>query len=162
LTYVDGVGGDSTVGVFRGVVAPLSTLLAVEPAEVLVHGHDIARASRLPWDIDRAQASAAGSGMLPLLPRLVDQEAAAGRRVCFELRIRDGSTALPDFDDGRLRFSPSGAGAVDCRLSIDPVAYLLLAFGRVHPLRPMLKGRLPAWGRRPWLAASFPGLFLRV
>jgi hypothetical protein len=61
-------------------MAPLSTLLAVELGEVLVHGHDIARASGLPWSIDRAQAAA--GGMLPLLPHLVDRERAALRRVC--------------------------------------------------------------------------------
>jgi uncharacterized protein (TIGR03083 family) len=162
LAYVDGVGGDPLVELFRGVEAPLSTLLAVELAEVLVHGYDIARAGGLAWPISPAQAAAAAGGMLPLLPHLVDPETAAGRRVRFELRIRGGERAVLEFDDGTLRLRPVAGQGVDCLLSVDPVVYLLLSFARMGPLRPMLQGKLWAWGRRPWLAASFTGLFQKV
>ena len=38
LTYVGSLDGDPVVEVFDGVVVPMSTLLAVELGEVLVHG----------------------------------------------------------------------------------------------------------------------------
>ena len=162
LAYIDGVGGNPTVEVFGGVTAPLSTLLAVELGEVLVHGYDIARAAGLAWAISPAHAAATAGGMLPLLPHMVDREAAAGRRAGLELRIRAGERVVLDIDDGVLRVSPSEGQSVDCRLSVDPVAYLLLSFGRIGPLRPMLQGKFSAWGRRPWLAARFPALFRTV
>lgn len=162
LAHVDGVGGDPMIELFRGIEAPLSTLLAVELGEVLVHGYDIARAAGLAWPMSRAHAAAAAGGMLPLLPHMVDPAAAAGRRVRFELGIRGGERAVLAFDDGTLRVFPPGGQGVDCRLSLDPAAYLLLSFARIGSLRPMLQGKLWAWGRRPWLAASFPSLFRGV
>jgi len=162
LAYVREVDGDPPVELFRGAVVSLSTLLAVELGEILVHGHDIARASGLAWSIDRAHAAAAAGGMLPLLPHLVDRRAAAGRRLRYELRIRGGQRAVLNFDDGTLHIMPSAGQPVDCRLSMDPVAYLLISFARIGPLRPMLQGKLWAWGRRPWLGASLPALFVSV
>ncbi|MFH1329134.1 MAG: maleylpyruvate isomerase family mycothiol-dependent enzyme [Actinomycetota bacterium] len=162
LAHVDRIDGDPPLELFEGVEVPLSTLLAVELAEVIVHGFDIARASGLTWRITRAEAAPAASGMLPLLPHAVDREAAAGRRARFELRIRGGSSATLEFAGGTLRLSPPIPQAVDCRISADPMVYLLLSFGRIGPLRPMVQGKLTAWGRRPWLAASFPSLFQSV
>ena len=162
LAYAAGVDGDPIFELFRGVELPLSTLLAVELGEVLVHGYDIARASGLAWPIGRAQAAAAAAGLLPLLPHLVDRQAAAGRRVRLELRIRAGERAVLDFDDGALHISRSEGQPVDCRVSVDPVTYLLLTYGRIGPLAPMLQGRLAAWGRRPWLAMAFRSFFRKV
>lgn len=65
LAYVDEVVGDPVVEAFRGVRVPLSTLLAVELSEVLVHGHDIARAAGLAWPVERAHAAVAADGLLP-------------------------------------------------------------------------------------------------
>lgn len=162
LAYVDGLGTDPMVEVFCGVVAPLSTLLAVELTEVLVHGDDIARAAGLPWVIEREHAAVAAGGLLPLLPHLVDRQAAAGRRLRVELRLRGGERAILEFDDGNLRVGGADGRSVDCRLSVDPAVFLLLTFGRTGPWRPMLKGKLAAWGRRPWLGALLPRLFERV
>jgi uncharacterized protein (TIGR03083 family) len=162
LSWVDEVGGDPTIEAFRGIRVPLSTLLAVELGEVLVHGYDIARAAGLAWPIDRGEAAAAAGGTLPMLSHVVDRGAAAGRRLRFELRIRGGVRAVLAFDDGTLHVSAPAGGPVDCRLSVDPVTYLLLSFARIGPLRSTLQGKLWVWGRRPWLAARFPALFLRI
>lgn len=159
LAYVDAVEGDPILELFEGVEVPLSTLLAVELGEVIVHGFDIAQVSGLSWRIPRGEAAPAASGMLPLLPHVINREVAAGRRARFELRIRGGSSTILELDDGTLRLSPPTQQAVDCRISADPMAYLLLSYGRIGPLRPMVQGKLTAWGRRPWLAASFPSLF---
>lgn len=162
LAYVGGVVGDPVIEAFRGVRVPLSTLLAVELSEVLVHGHDIARAAGRASPVERAYAAAAAGGLLPLLPHLVDRQAAAGRRLRVELRLRGGERAMLEFDDGKLRVGGSDGRPVDCRLSVDPVVYLLLTFGRTGPWRPMLQGGLAVWGRRPWLGALLPRLFERV
>jgi uncharacterized protein (TIGR03083 family) len=162
LTYVDGVDGDPSLELFEGAAVPLSTLLAVELGEVLVHGFDIARASGLTWRIARVEAAPAASGLVPLLPYVVNREAAAERDARFELRIRGGSCTVLEFDGGMLNLSSPKRRAVDCRISADPMAYLLLSYGRIGPLQPMLQGKLAAWGRRPWLAGSFSSLFRSV
>ena len=42
-------------------------------------------------------------------------------------------------------------GPVDCHVSADPVALLLVSYGRQSQWVPALTGKLLAWGRKPWL-----------
>jgi hypothetical protein len=49
---------------------------------------------------------------------------------------------------------------VDCRISADPVAFLLVAYGRQAQWRPVLLGRMTAWGRRPWRAFALKRLLV--
>jgi uncharacterized protein (TIGR03083 family) len=159
LDHVAGVDGDPLLEAFRGIPAPLSTLLAVELGEVLVHGFDIARASGLPWEMRRDEAALTIDGLAPLLPHYLRRQAAAAFRARVELRPRGGIPRVLVFADGELHLRAIDRSPVDCHLSVDPVAYLLLAYGRIGQLRPMLQGKLLAWGRRPWLAARLPALF---
>jgi len=50
--------------------------------------------------------------------------------------------------DGSIAVEPAG----DCRISADSAAFLLVAYGRIGQLGPILRGQLIAWGRRPWTA----------
>jgi len=47
-------------------------------------------------------------------------------------------------------------------LSADPVACLLVFYGRRSEWPEILRGRMLAWGRRPWLAVSFVKRFHQV
>ena len=60
---------------------------------------------------------------------------------------------------GRIRRGVAAAGEkADCVISADPVAFLLLGFGRVSQLSPLLRGQLRPGGRKPWLAMKFGSL----
>jgi hypothetical protein len=63
------------------------------------------------------------------------------------------------FQDGILLITSRGDGPVDCHLLADPVAFLLVMYGRRGPVRTALTGGVLAWGRRPWLALQLPRLF---
>ena len=43
-------------------------------------------------------------------------------------------------------------GPVDCHISADPVAFLIVAYGRGSQWPPILRGKITAWGRKPWRA----------
>lgn len=120
LAYVDSLDDDPTVELFETVKVPMSTLLAVELAEVLVHGHDIARASGARWPIPKGEAAVAVSGMLPMMPAMVDEDAATGVHARFDLRIRAGTRTVLAFDGPRLRLEEPSGRSVDCHLSADP------------------------------------------
>ena len=60
---------------------------------------------------------------------------------------------------GRVTVEESVGQAVDCRVVADPLTLLLVAYGRMSRGRAITRGRLFAWGRRPWLGPRFPGLF---
>jgi len=161
-TYTGTLDGDPAVEVFDGVVVPMSTLLAVELGEVLVHGYDIAGASGLNWPIAAEHAALTVGGLLPILPHVIDPAKAAGFDARFAFRIRGGIEATFVFDNGVLQIEEAGTEPVDCHLSVDPATYLLLSFDRINPTIPTLQGKIVAWGRRPWLAFKVASQFKTI
>jgi hypothetical protein len=161
-TYVGSLNGDPAVEVFDGVVVPMSTLLAVELGEVLVHGYDIAGASDLRWPITAEHAALTVGGLLPILPHVIDPAKAAGFDARIAFRIRGGVEATFVFSNGVLQIEAAAGEPVDCRLSVDPTTYLLLSFNRINPTIPTLQGKTVAWGRRPWLAVKVASLFKTI
>jgi uncharacterized protein (TIGR03083 family) len=128
--------------------------------ELVMHGWDVAVAEGARWPIPREDASLILCGfLLPTLGELgramVDQEAAAGLRATYDLRVRGGCRFALHFEDGGLTVTPGPPPAgTDCHLSVEPAAFLLVAWGRVSQWRPILRGQLLAWGRRPWLGLA--------
>ena len=96
--------------------------------------------------------------MLPLIAALpptafVDQEKAGSFRGRFELRLRGGSRTVMAFDRGSLTLAAGRAPDVDARVSADPAALMLTFIGRQGIGKPLLDGKLAAWGPRPWKLA---------
>ncbi|MGI8407888.1 MAG: maleylpyruvate isomerase family mycothiol-dependent enzyme, partial [Actinomycetota bacterium] len=60
---------------------------------------------------------------------------------------------------GEVTLSEVTDRPVDCRISADPVAYLLVGFNRTSQWSAIAKGQLVAWGRKPWLSLTFAKLF---
>lgn len=141
----------------EGITVPPSTFSCHLLSETLVHGDDIARSQKTRWPIAPAHAALAMTGfVLPMLgaidPRaLVDQEKARGLRACYDLRVRGGGRVFIVIDDGAVVVEPPSSRPVDCHLSGHPSALLLVFFSRRSQWPAILRGRLGAWGRRPWL-----------
>lgn len=143
--------GDPSVTPFQGISVPLSALLGVELGELIVHGFDIARASGLPWPVDPADAALALAGEVQVLPLLLDRDRAANLHLRCLLHIRHGTAVVLVVEAGALHVEPPSDRPVDCHLTVDPLAFLLLSFHRISQIGPMLTGKLLPWGRRPWL-----------
>ena len=148
----------------EGVDATMTTLIGHLLSETIVHGYDIARADGRPWPITRAHAALALEAfLLPVItgldPRaVVDQEKARGLRATYELHFRGAGRHQFVFDDGSLTIEPSGARRVDCHISADPVALLLVGWGRRSQWPAIARGQIVAWGRKPWLGLRFRSL----
>ena len=92
-------------------------------------------------------------------PRVfVNHAKAAGRQATYDIRIRGGNHFHFVFDDGALMVEAPSSRSVDCHISADPVAFLLLAFDRQSQWAAIAKGKLMAWGRKPWLGFQFRNL----
>ncbi len=154
-----GLESDPDVEFFKGIKSPASTVLSLELSEILVHGYDIARASGLEWEIPGDEAALATSGLFPFLTQFVNPDTAAGFRARYEIRIRKGASIIFDFDSGHLILDDPSEVPADCRLSFEPVTFLLLTFNRIHPFGALMQGKMSAGGRRFWLAGKFPTLF---
>ncbi|HEX2046893.1 MAG TPA: maleylpyruvate isomerase family mycothiol-dependent enzyme [Acidimicrobiales bacterium] len=140
----------------QGTQLPLSSLTCHMLNELTVHGHDVARALGRPWPIDRSHAAlVVGGFLLPALgalgPAMVVQERAADVRARFEVHLRGDGRAWLRFHDGNFSVEQSPQGPVDCHLSGDPAAFMLVAWGRISQWQAIPRGQLLAWGRKPWL-----------
>jgi uncharacterized protein (TIGR03083 family) len=142
---------DRIVEWYGGVKVPAFTPPSIMITEALVHGYDIAQAEGRPWTIDAEVARISVRGLFPLLPEYVNKEAAADVHICYELSLRGGPPAYLTFENGALSVDQSPPRPVDCKLSVDPATYLLVGYGRIGQWGPTLRGKVVAYGRKPWL-----------
>jgi hypothetical protein len=150
----------ATVDWLQGVRLTPSTVACHLLEECLIHGHDIAKATGRPWPIQRRHALlAVQGGVLPLITALpptafVNQEKAGSFQARFELRLRGGARTVMVFDRGSLTLDAAGTHDIDAHICADPAALMLVFIGRQGIVKPLLEGKLAAWGRRPWKLAS--------
>lgn len=138
----------------NGLVIGPPTMAALLLGEQLVHGLDIARTAGIPWPIAASDALLVFPGALTVMPQYLCPRRAAGVHISFELRMRGGPSYRMAVDDGTAVVTVAGARA-DCVITADPVAFMLLGYGRIGQLSPVLRGQLRAGGRKPWLAMKF-------
>jgi uncharacterized protein (TIGR03083 family) len=148
---------DERLVIPNGVPVTIATMAAALLGEQVIHGFDIARAAGQPWPIERPVALAVIDGVVSMVPDYLDRDRSRGLRVSYELRMRGGPRYLIAIEDGSARVSGPGPAA-DCVIMADPVAFLLVAYGRIGQWGQILRGRLLAAGRKPWLAMSFAKL----
>jgi hypothetical protein len=148
----------------EGTTMPMPVFTCHLLNEAVMHGRDIAKADGQHWPIDSIHAGLVFDGFIwPIIealgPRaMVDQKAAAGVRAVYDIRIRGGRRYRFTFDDGTLAIEPPSSGRVDCHISADAVAFLLVAWGRQSQYKAIAQGKLLAWGRKPWLGPKFRAL----
>lgn len=152
------LASDDIVEWYAGLKVPGFTPPSIMITEAAVHGWDIAHAEDLPWRIDAGVARLSIQGLYPLLPQFVNEAAARDLRACFELRLRGGPPAYLTFENGVLSVDEAPPRPVDCRISVDPVAYLLVGYGRIGQWGQTLKGKVLVWGRKPWLGLKLGSL----
>lgn len=149
-------GDTSHSWLIQGTEMPLSVLTCQVLNELTVHGRDLAVALGVPWPIDRAHASLILQGFVfPALHTLgramVVQEKAGDKRARFDVHLRGDGRACLVFHNGDFSVEATPQGKVDCKLSVDPEAFLLVAWGRINQWQAIPKGQLLASGRKPWL-----------
>ena len=145
-----------------GSTRSVGTLAALAVTESLIHGRDLARAEQMETKMSKSSAAAATpTVMSAMLPFLLDKSKAKGLRADYELRLRgSGRRFVLRIAEGRAECFEAGDGRdVDCVLTLDPCAALLIGFGRSSLARATLTGGARATGRKPWLGLRFPSLF---
>ena len=124
-------------------------------SETLTHGYDIALASGRQWPIEAETAALLLNEFLLQVIRALPPDAmvmpGSTLDATFELRVRGSRSHHLVFDATGLRAEEPGSRRVDCHVSADPVAMLLLMWGRRPQWRAIARGQVLAWGRKPWL-----------
>lgn len=143
-----------------GTTRNVGTLASLAVTESLVHGRDLALAVRAdPMMSQSSAAAAAPTVMSAMLPLLFDGGKAKGMKADYELRLRGGQRFALRVADGNAECFEAGGRGVDCVLTLDPRAALLIGFSRRSLAHTVLSGGVIAHGRRPWLGLRFPSLF---
>lgn len=142
-----------------GAGLPLSVATSLLLGEQLVHGYDLAKTIRRPWPISTDEALLLIPVVQTMMPLAVRPEAARGAPALYEIGIRGGPRFLIDVADGVVAIEPLGSRRPDCKITADPVAFVLLAYGRVNQWRLAATGKIVGSGRKPWLAARIKNLF---
>lgn len=150
--FLSMIEADDSLMTLNGEKIDRSTAAAVLLGELRIHGLDIARAFRRHWKITREEALMISYAALAVAHKFVTDKRL---RAVYEVRYRGGETASMTFHDGDLTVGRGRVAKADCRISVDPVAGLLLAYGRVSQWPAGLTGRVIVWGRKPWLAFRF-------
>lgn len=152
------VGGrrppDEPIVTSNGLPMTVPIMTSAMLGEQLIHGLDIARAVGAAWPISRADALRVIAGVMAMVPDYVDRQQAAGLHAAYELRFRGGPRYRMTIDDGTAVVGPA-TGQADCWISAEPVAYLLVGYGRCGQWSSILRGKIVAGGRKPWLGLKF-------
>ncbi len=143
-----------------GARLPTTFLLSHALNEMLVHGHDIARAEGRSWPIPPRIAAIAFDQFILTLLRgdsggfFMAPSTAALNRVRVRVRIPFNRPVTLVADRGRL-FVDDADGPVDLHLWARPTTMLFVLWRRAGVVRSVFSGGLRVWGRRPWLATRF-------
>ena len=140
-----------------GIGMTPATVTAILLGEQLVHGLDLARGAGLSWPIGAADARLVIPGLMALLPSYLDRDRARGLHIRYELRLGGALRYHLAVVDGTGTVS-AATGRADCVITADPVAFLLVGYGRTGQWGPILRGKLRAGGRKPWLGFRFAAL----
>jgi uncharacterized protein (TIGR03083 family) len=162
LAYVEAASSadlSAVIATPNGLVIAPSTMTSLLLGEQVVHGLDVARSAGAPWSITDGDAHLVIPGLLNIAPEYLRPSRAVGLRVSYELRMRGGRRFRLAVADGAATVTAAGERA-DCVVTADPVTFLLLGYGRITQWPQVLRGRLRAGGRKPWLAMRFGSLLV--
>ena len=130
--------------------------------ELVIHRRDLAEASGASTTIAKDEAALILDGAFHTLPAMVDREAARGHRGTYEMRVRGYDRYTVRIEDGDVVVEDGRLGKPDAVMSLDPVGFLLLSYGRQGILKTLLRGHTIAWGRGALRAAAMDRMFHRV
>lgn len=151
--------GDHRVVFHAGVSLDLASLVCVGLGEYILHGYDIARAVRFPWPIDPLHARLVLSGYGPCCGSWLNPETTSGLTTSYGIELRGAGAFTVRFVEGECRLEPPDSGVVDCTISADPVAFLLIGSGRMTQWEAIALGLYSVKGPMPELALGFVDLF---
>lgn len=143
-----------------GRTRTVDCLTALALGELTLHGRDIAYGTSRRWPISSDHATLILGTVCPhMWPLVVRPEAGRRAPITYEVRLRRrGPRYVLRIADGTAQVEAPG-GPVDCVLSVDPVTFLLVSYGRMPYARALRRGGIVATGRRPWLGPRYADLF---
>lgn len=156
------VGWTEEVGWQGSLRVPVYALAGILVNEAEIHGRDVSIAESSDWKIPRPNAVLALESLYTVMPEYLKADAPQDLDATWCISVRGGSSTYFHLAGGRMEITTEPPGRVDCRISADPVSYLLIGYGRIGQWKPLFTGKIVAYGRKPWLGLTFAKLFQSV
>lgn len=154
------VHGDQPVAFHAGINFDVAALASIALAEQTLHGYDIAQAIGAPWAIEPDCADLVLYGYGFCYGHMVNPKTTQGLTAAFGIEIRGGAAFTVRFTDGVFSVEPAGSTPIDCTISADPAAFLLVGSGRLAQWPAIAMRLLSLGGPKPELALRFIDLFV--
>ena len=151
--------GDQPI-IFHGALRlNLAELVSLYLGEYLLHGYDVAIATRRPWPIDPDHAALAVGGFRPCYSGIFNPAAATGLEATYRLDTDGMDPFFVRISNAAFEES-SAVEPVDCVITADSVTELLVMSGRLSQWAAIALGRLTVSGQRPEIGPRFNDLFV--
>jgi uncharacterized protein (TIGR03083 family) len=138
----------------------LATVCSYALTHTLLHSIPIARALGRPWRFPKEYVLLTLPFLTTALYQVVVAERVQGLTASFLVHLRGGGPRLAiAFDDGVLSVAGAPVARVDCHISADPVTFFLVGLGLQGQWGAIARGKMIAWGTKPWLAFRFTSYF---
>ncbi|WP_157767789.1 maleylpyruvate isomerase family mycothiol-dependent enzyme [Actinosynnema pretiosum] len=143
-----------------GARLPVSTLLAHQLNELLLHGFDVARATGARWDVPEDEAALAFDLFLMRLlgagadTRHLLSRSGGGRELRVELRSARTTPVMVVSGERRLAVVRPD-GSADTVVRFTPSVFMLALFRRIGLAGALVSGTITASRPRPWVALAY-------
>ncbi len=130
--------------------------------EQVVHGYDIAKAVGRKPSIGKQDAVLIFGAVQEMLPKIADPAAIGGVTATYELHLAGAGRSgrfVVRVADGAAVVEACAGQRVDCHVLAEPVALMLLGYGRINQWQAIGRAKMITWGTKPWLAFRFTSFF---
>ena len=125
-------------------------VLGVALNELSMHHRDMAVVTNEPFTMTARDIDITMHGMMPASEIFCDYEVALRCPGTFHFGLRGGSDWTISVADGFVSVQPERPKRADVRITGDPLAMVVMSFGRSNPVASVLRGKVMVTGRRPW------------
>lgn len=136
----------------------LDTLRSYLMTHTMLHGYPLARALGRALRIPKGYVTLALPFLVAAMTAVVDAPTVGGLNASYLVHLRGGPSLAIAFEDGVLRVNEP-TRRIDCHISADPMAFFLVAMGLQSQWAAIARGKMMAWGAKPWLAFRLVGYF---
>jgi uncharacterized protein (TIGR03083 family) len=121
--------------------------------ELVLHGEDIARAVKVPWEIDERDMLLIARGLKELAPPYVRSQAVADVDACVAFNVPQARPFIFRIDHGHSEMrARRPEDRPDAVLRLPASTLVQLLYQRIGPLAALRRGLRIVGGRRPWVA----------
>jgi uncharacterized damage-inducible protein DinB len=147
---------------FHHAIADSVTAQTIWLAELLFHGHDVARAVKARWELPERDMALVLRGALQIADGWLRRDTGTATDMCVAFKIHGARPYLIHIHGGRAEIRERRAeDRPDAVLKGPASLFTQLLYQRTGPLVATLRGLRIVGGRRPWLALRLQSCFER-